>query len=43
MSEKVFRGATIHVDLCQFTKAIMAASAMIETTAEQYDDVSVEF
>lgn len=43
MSEKDFRDVTINVNLSQFTKAVMSASAMIETTAEQYDDVSVEF
>lgn len=43
MSEESFRDVTINVNLSQFTKAVMAASAMIETTAEQYDDVSAEF
>lgn len=43
MSEEDFRDVTIHVDLCQFTKAVMAASAMIEATAKQYDNVSAEF
>lgn len=43
MSEEISRGATIHVDLGQFTKAIMVASTIIETTAEHRDDVSAEF
>lgn len=43
MSEESFREVVVNVNLSQFTKAVTAASAMIETTAKQYNNVSAEF
>ena len=43
MSEEITRTATITVDLSRFTRAIVAACAMIEAAVEQYGDTSTGF
>lgn len=43
MSEKLEKNITLCVNMAQFTKAVMAVSAMVEATVERYDDTSKEF
>ena len=43
MSEEITRTVTITVNLSQFTKAVMAARAMIEAAVERYDDTATSF
>lgn len=43
MSEEISKTVTVCVSLNQFTKAVMAACAMIEAAVEQYDDTATGF
>lgn len=43
MSEEISKTVTVCVSLNQFTKAVMAACAMIEAAVEQYDDTATRF
>lgn len=40
MSEEISKTVTVCVNLNQFTRAVMAACAMIEAAVEQYDDTA---
>lgn len=43
MSEEISKTVTVCVSLNQFTRAVIAACAMIEAAVEQYDDTATRF